>query len=288
MTSGATDVDKMLNIYRRDGAYYVAFHEFLKSIMLGDRRYYKDQASNIMNLFDCGTERNSSHFTSIRIIKALSLRRSEASREGQGYVDISQLLGKSEDIFDNKEDFVRSLNRLLVRQLIEANTRSTDSITGASHVRLTSSGWYYYKFLIRSFCYIDLVLQDTPINDPIVEHNLITLIEQVDNLSDGDGSKLARTQIRFTRVRDFLDYLEKEENKEISIFDLDRRGDVWSDSYVPDMKRQIEREIAWIERRLRENREKLEDDLQLSNEVELGMGDIIEEDDGGGTESAGG
>ncbi len=30
MTSGVTDVDKMLNIYRRDGAYFVAFHEFVK------------------------------------------------------------------------------------------------------------------------------------------------------------------------------------------------------------------------------------------------------------------
>ena len=35
LVSGATDVDKMLAIYSRDGAYFVAFHEFVKSIMLG-------------------------------------------------------------------------------------------------------------------------------------------------------------------------------------------------------------------------------------------------------------
>ncbi len=88
MTSGATDVDKMLGIYNREGAYYVAFHEFVKSIMLGDRKYYKGEASPIMNLFDCGSDRNSSHFTCLRILKALSLRRAESSREGQGYVEI--------------------------------------------------------------------------------------------------------------------------------------------------------------------------------------------------------
>ena len=37
LTSGATDVDKMLNIYRRDGKYHVGFHEFVKSIMLAAR-----------------------------------------------------------------------------------------------------------------------------------------------------------------------------------------------------------------------------------------------------------
>jgi hypothetical protein len=136
MISGATDVDKMLNIYRRDGAYFVAFHEFVKSIMLGERRYYKDQASVIMNVFDCGSERNSSHFTCLRLIRALSLRRGEWNREGQGFVEIAQLLSTSEDVFDNREDVIRSLNRLVAKQLVEANTKSTESINGASHISM--------------------------------------------------------------------------------------------------------------------------------------------------------
>ena len=95
MTSGATDVDKMLAIYRKSGVYNVAFHEFVKSIMLGERRYYKDQASSVLNIFDCGVERNASHFTSLRILRILLLRRGESNREGQGFVDIIQLLSLS-------------------------------------------------------------------------------------------------------------------------------------------------------------------------------------------------
>src|SRR5205814_6995763 len=68
LASGATDVDKMLSIYRREGSYYVAYHEFVKSIILGDRQYYREEQSPIRNLFDCGSQRNSSHFTAIRII----------------------------------------------------------------------------------------------------------------------------------------------------------------------------------------------------------------------------
>src|SRR5207249_3394000 len=136
MTSGATDVDKMLNIYRRSGAYYVAFHEFVKSIMLSERRYYKDSASPILNLFDSGAERNSSHLTALRLLKVLLLRRGESTPSGQGYVDIADLLSMSEDVFDNREDVIRTLNRLLARQLVEVDTRATDSITGADKVRV--------------------------------------------------------------------------------------------------------------------------------------------------------
>ena len=52
MTSGVTDVGKMLAIYRASDSYFVSFHEFVKSIMLEERRYYKDAASPIMNVFD--------------------------------------------------------------------------------------------------------------------------------------------------------------------------------------------------------------------------------------------
>ncbi len=279
MTSGATDVDKMLSIYDREGAYYVAFHEFVKSIMLGDRKYYKDEASPIMNLFDCGSERNSSHFTCFRILKALSLRRGESSREGQGYVEISPFLSKSEDIFDNKQDFVRSMERLLKPQLIEANTKSTESIVGASHVRLTSAGWYYFTYLVKSFAYLDLVLQDTPINDDSVVQSLTSLLGQVDNLSDGEGSKVERTQVRFRRVRDFLDYLEKEELHEMTAFELETRGDVWQQPIIPEIKQQIEKEFAWIERRLRENREKFDDDLVMTVQGQVELIETEEESD---------
>ena len=140
LASGATDVDKMLTIYRRDGAYFVAFHEFVKSIMLGDRKYYKESASPVMNLFDCSADRNSSHFTGLRILRFLLSRRGETSREGQGYYEIARLVSALEDVFDNREDVIRALNKMVDRQLLEVNTRSTESIDGASHARVTSRG----------------------------------------------------------------------------------------------------------------------------------------------------
>jgi hypothetical protein len=281
MTSGVTDVEKMLNIYRKQDAYFVAFHEFVKSIMLGERRYYKDQASFIGNLFDCGAERNSSHFTSLRVIRALLLRRGESNREGQGFVEIGQLVSMSEDIFDNREDLLRALTRLASRQLIETNTKSTDTIVGASHVRVTSAGWYYSRFLVRAFSYLDLVLQDTPLNDAAVERSLRTYVDQVDNLSDREDQKLERVQVRFSRVTEFLDYLQREEQREEKEFELAKRGGIWAEPFVPTIRTQVEQEIAWIDRRLKENRERLADDIRFEPYAdEASVIDVEEEESG--------
>jgi hypothetical protein len=268
LTSGATDVDKMLTIYRRSGAYFVAFHEFVKSVMLGERRYYKDRASMILNLFDCGSEKNSSHFTSIRIIRALLGQRGEWNREGQGFTEIAHLISISEDIFDNREDVLRCLDRLVTRQLVEANTKSTESVSGASHVRVTSAGWYYSRYLVKSFAYLDLVLQDTPLNNWSVAQCLRLAVEQVDNLQDREDQKLTRMSVRFDRVRDFLDYLEQEEKGERARFALETKARVWSEPIVAQIRQQIDREIAWIERRLKENRERVVDDVKIETDGE--------------------
>jgi hypothetical protein len=276
LVSGATDVDKMLLIYRRDGAYYVAFHEFVKSIMLGDRKYYREAQSPIMNVFDCGAQRNSSHFTALRLINVLAARRGEATTEGLGYVLIADLISLSEDIFDNLEDCIRTLNRLVVRQLVELNTRSTETIDGAEYARLTSAGWYYRRFLVRSFSYLDLVLQDTPLDDERTVERLKLSVAGVDNLSDHEDQKIARMEVRFERVATFLDYLRRQEEAERAQLGLDNMTGPIVERIVPDIVAAFEEQRQWIERRLRENRERYADDPFMAADL---SGDLDADDE---------
>jgi len=125
LTSGVTDVDKMLRIHHRQGNYYVAFHEFVKSIMLGDRRYYNEDQSPIINLFNVGAQRNSSHFTGCRLIQVLLAHRSESSPEGRGYVSLHHLLTDFESRFDNRDDVLFTLTRLLNRHLLLGAQRTS-------------------------------------------------------------------------------------------------------------------------------------------------------------------
>lgn len=269
LTSGATDVDKMINIYRRDGKYHVGFHEFVKSVMLAARKYYKEEQSPILNVFDCGAYKNSSHFTALRIIYVLLKYRAQASREGQGYVEITRLLSSFEDIFDNTEDFIVTLNRLLQIQLVEVNTRSTESIKGASHVRVTSAGWYYSRYLVRSFCYLDLVLQDTPFDNRQVAEDLKQSVYLVDNLYDREEDKLERVDARFKRVELFLDYLKSQEDQERSYFELPSADGSHVQPIVQPIidpiREQYESERDWIRRRIVENRERYADEIIFEN-----------------------
>ncbi len=271
LTSGATDVDKMLAIYRRDGSYYVAFHEFVKSIMLGDRAYYRERPSVIMNVFDCGAERNSSHFTALRALALLLAHRGETTRQGQGYVETSRVISVLEDVFDNREDIIRTLDRLVYRQLVETITRSTTTIENASHIRATSAGWYYSRHLVREFSYLDLILQDTPFDDVDVERTLRDSVFKVGNIGGGrDDEKIARMDARFDRVERFLGYLAREEDAEHKRFGLEQMDSIIADPIVPRIYEAYTAERGWIRKRLIENRERYADEasaLALAEEL---------------------
>ena len=274
LTSGATDVDKMLLIYRRSGQYNVAFHEFQKSVILEDRAYYKEDESPILNLFNCSSERNSSHFTGLRLLSLLLSHRSESNPEGRGYVDLGRAVGLFADAFDNVRDLSITLDRLLSKQLIEVNTRATHTVAGASHVRITAAGWYYLRYLARTFAYLDLVLQDTPLNDDKLERYLRQSVYDVNNLADKEQEKYERMQVRFNRTQNFLNYLMEEEQREAKIFNLTGLPNPLSTIFVKDIIRTVQSDRDYIEQRLREG--DLEDapdqpDDQIAQQFELGI-----------------
>jgi hypothetical protein len=263
--SGATDVRKMLNIFDRDGSYDVPFHEFLKSIMLGDRAYYKEDASPLLNMFNVGTEKNSSHFTAYRLLRLLMTHRSESTTEGRGYVRLELILNSFEDLFDNREDLLSVLNRLVRYHLVEANTRSSETIMGASDVRITSAGWFYLRFLTKTFAYLDLVLQDTPVDDYAVHTALLQSVRDVDNMVDRDDLKLDRVRTRFARVSTFVDYLQDQETAEREGYGLTEEMGVLGETIVPAIRHQFDHDRDWIEYRIIQNRERYNDEAQFSD-----------------------
>jgi hypothetical protein len=265
LVSGATDIDKMLRIYNRQGSYFVAFHEFLRSIMLGDRMYYKEAASSIFNLFECGAERNSSHFTAIRLLSLLIKLRSNYDTEGRGYVEINRIMSVLENTFNNKEDVITTLNRLLIMQLIEVNTRSQESINNATHFRITSSGWYYVKYLVNSFSYLDLILQDTPINSEDVVSQLVQSVFAVNNLTGREEEKEQRMEERFKRVHIFLRYLKTEEDEEIKRFNLTLGQNIDFQNIMDEVISKYSSQIEYIRNRIRENNEAFTEDKSLAS-----------------------
>jgi hypothetical protein len=263
--------------------YNIAAHEFVKAIMLGERAYYKEEQSPIMNLFNVGAQRNASHFTAWRILTVLMQHRGETTPQGQGYVDLAKLLFEFEETFDNQDNFLSTINRLVRRHLVETNTRSTESVDGASHVRVTSAGWYYIRYLAVSFAYLDLVLQDTPLNDENVVRLLKDSVHLINNMGDNEEDKLERVRARFQRVQRFLDYLAKEEENERSAFELDRRTSPLAGCIMVGIRADFEDERQWIDYRIRENRERYREDVGAWNEEESRIVGVVDDPDDQGS-----
>ena len=128
---------------------------------------------------------------------------------------------------------------------------------------MTSAGWYYVRFLAYSFAYLDLVLQDTPVNNFNVARRLRDSVDAVDNLGDREDNKVERLAVRFERVRVFLSYLETEEERERNSFIISDQHQLFGERIVPRIREKFEQEREWIERRVRENREKDAEELSL-------------------------
>lgn len=265
--SGATDVDKMLGIYERQGSYFVAFHEFAKAIILGDRRHYRESESRILNVFDRGNVGISSHFTVLRIMRVLLAQSQATSREGRGFVRLEDVINAFADTFGDENDVVYALNRLVRKQLVQVDTRSTESISGASWVRVSSAGWYYAKFLANSFAYLDLMLEDTAFDNQQVVNQLVKISEDVDAIVDSPQDRLRKVELRLQRVDAFVRYLAAEEQKERRLYGLDRRADTLAIPVMTMIAEQFEREKAYIRDRLRQNAENRPEQLPLSSET---------------------
>lgn len=236
ISSGNTQIDKILTIISESGGYTVPFHEFAKSAILGSRKYFKSDSSHIVNVFVRSASVRSSHFTAIRLLARLAASGNAPSPHAEGFVDTRDLLGEFRASFGRADDLLLRGEELLRRGLLESEPPRVSGLEKTEAVRITASGLYYWKYLVRAFAYLDLVLVDTPVVDRNLARNLAHLAERTD------------MPIRIERVRTFLDYLENQERAELA--DIQAREGPYGSPLVPEIREQVEHEFGVIGRKL--------------------------------------
>ena len=172
VSSGNTNVRKILDIVRETGGYSVPFHEFAKSAILASRRYFHGSVSHIVNVFVRSETAQASHLTASRILGRLASAEGVASRHGEGYVSTKKLLREYRQSFGPADDFVQWSGELLRRGLVESEPPKVEDVRHTEALRISAAGMYYWRYLIRSFAYIDLVFVDTPISDNALARSL--------------------------------------------------------------------------------------------------------------------
>ncbi|MEM1060700.1 MAG: hypothetical protein AAGJ97_00080 [Planctomycetota bacterium] len=234
VSSGNTDVDKILNKLSR-GGYNVAFHEFAKAAILGQRKYFRNDISRTANIFRCSSSPRSSHFTSLRVLRRLAESSSAISSFGDGFFDISQLLREATEGGGDRRDVLECIGEMQRRRLVETEPPKCVDIDRIVAIRVSASGAYYWQYLVRSFAYLDLVYIDTPLRQLDVAKHLASLADSRE-LSD-----------REQRVALFLKYLHDEESVEIG--DCTKRDTPWLKPLMQELSEQIDHEVAEIRRK---------------------------------------
>jgi len=208
ISSANTDVEKILRIAGDRHSYIVPFHEFVRSIMLQNREFYRTGSSAVVNVFAKSAASHTSYFTSLRIVAYLHERHKSASRYGIGYVDAQQLRMEYQEAFGIRDDFDQTLGYLIRIGLIESEPPRVDTVEKVEAVKAAAAGSYYYKWLTRNFSYLDLVIFDTAYDDVQVanylahvarDHTMATRIERVarvlEFLANTERKELARAPI---------------------------------------------------------------------------------------------
>lgn len=237
LVSGHTDAGKMLSIYRQDKEYDIPLHEFIKSIGLGDSRYYQSNLSSVLNLYSISDESRPSHFTKLRILEYLYFHRTHSSFAfGLGFVPTPTICDEFRKIGTSETDIFESLKTLGSLALVENDLYDFQKISAA--YRITPAGRYYMRYLAGRFPYLDLVLQDTPISDAATFDFIKTLIH---------STEIAQ---RFERVGAFLQYLNAEEEREYPVITSTSESLPLRKKLIPEKITEFEEDRAWISDRI--------------------------------------
>lgn len=202
LISGNTNVEEIFRKNDESGWYQIAYHQFIKSVIMGEHQFYSQDRSHLMNIFDFDPTLTDSHFNSLRILKYLADAYNKRSPIGRGYLGLEELIYTAEIVGVRRNVIYDTLSRLAQWTLIEFDNQSKKDVAHASYVKITSAGRYYLDNLRHEFVYLDSILIDTPISD----EKVITQIRSTLQNPDLD-QRLRRTGL-------FVDYLERAESRE--------------------------------------------------------------------------
>jgi len=212
LMSGYTNVEELL----ANRTWNFQIHQVVRPVMVPSRYFYDETISDIPNIYQLRSSRNSSHFTALRILRKLI---KGVDPTAPSYLSVAELKAYFAETFSMVEDFERNLDVLLKHGLVEANNR-LDSYSGAvDSVKATTYGMYVYNELAYEFTYLDLVCMDCGIfSEPVSGYLTTAALTEYGHFIQKERHE--RVRIRLDRVDKFLEYLHDEESRERDAYAL--------------------------------------------------------------------
>ncbi|MCC5939353.1 MAG: AAA family ATPase [Lunatimonas sp.] len=202
LSSAHIQANKAIQNYVQGEATFIfPYHEVFKGSMLSQWKYYKENHSDAINVYDSGIPSKTLQLIRLHL---LNLLYQHSRTENSAEVD-SKIIIKTISRFGISEDKIKDLLfDLCKNNLIFSNNEKVDCPLYC----LTLTGGYYVNILCKKMVYIESVMYDTNILDSDYFRTLSNqtiAIEQEYNITD-------RLILRKERIETFIQYLENIED----------------------------------------------------------------------------
>ena len=207
MTSGHTNITRIVDRIGRGKVSPIGYHEFLQAVMLGDRNYYSEKNSDIINLFAVVGRSDESHFNRIAVIARVMSAVGEATSRGKGFVPVSRIVTDCEELGMSSETCLMTIGFLVQKRLLASDTLEKEMIKAEERwVRGTTAVMHYVDDLVMEFTYIDQTILDTGIGRVAARELLLEASRQIST----ESSRYKKLKIRLDRTEIYLKYLVDE------------------------------------------------------------------------------
>lgn len=204
LTSGHVNADKAIIDYvEGSSSFSFPFHELFKGSVLGQWKYYKEERSEIINLFDSGLGSEKQQLVLLFFLKYLQLN----ARVDKSEIPLEDILEFFSSFGITDDTTMILVDKLCANSIISTNEKHLDN----SKYFITLCGGYYISNLVYLFVYTETILMDTNIFDVEMYGKLCEITYLIEDSRD----LLSKMKLRYERMLIFFTYLEKIE-KDIS------------------------------------------------------------------------
>jgi hypothetical protein len=203
LASGHTSADHALMSYLTDGSYHFPRHEIFKGVVFGQRKYYREETSQLLNIFDAKLGNSKTQLLRLRILLRLVTLASDPTFEGATTENIA---GDLYRLGVPQESVVQVLKDICNARFLQTSDRL--QLHEGSQVYPTRLGGFIVNELASTFMYFEPCLLDAHIYS---EPDWLKLNEVTSTIESVPWRQ--RIDLRIQRAEHFLEYINMLEKK---------------------------------------------------------------------------
>ncbi len=213
LASGHTSADKALQVYMASGAYQFPTHEVFRAVVLGARRYFREEESVLLNIFDSKLGTSSLQLIRLNILARFVHLASSPSFDGLRSEEIVEQFHRLGVPAADVEGPLRALVDSRMLKTADGLEFSRESVLVPTRL-----AGFSLQVLSGQFAYLEMCTLDSLIHDSLTWEKIRELTTQIEQPS----RSLAKIPLRLDRTEVFLLYLRQLE--EAWTVECKRRG----------------------------------------------------------------